>query len=256
MTTFDIVIPLGPNEMPRMNYQLEYTRKNVVGYHKVYIACFNKEICKAHIKDHTNLVFIDDSEFPFSHDSVSKLLLDNKTRVGWYFQQLVKLTIWKYFPQIQRRYLVIDADTFFVKPTHFIDDTDGKIMFGTSKEKCNAYFKHMTRLHSSLVRANGHSGVCHHMMFDVDVLETLFEKVETHHKVEFWVAFLQTIDPVCIQKSGASEYNIFFHYAMKHFPDRFKSRELVYKNGKQKSDLDDTKNDYVSFHWYNRIKWK
>jgi len=33
---FDIVIPLGPNEVSKMDEQLKYTKENIIGYKYIY----------------------------------------------------------------------------------------------------------------------------------------------------------------------------------------------------------------------------
>jgi flagellar biosynthesis/type III secretory pathway protein FliH len=34
---FDIVIPIGPDDIDQINDQLEYTTKNIIGYRNIYI---------------------------------------------------------------------------------------------------------------------------------------------------------------------------------------------------------------------------
>ena len=39
--SFDIVIPLGPNERKNIHKQIEYTKKNIIGYRNIYIITNN-----------------------------------------------------------------------------------------------------------------------------------------------------------------------------------------------------------------------
>ena len=57
--------------------------------------------------------------FPFSLDTVAKIH-GKRDRNGWYLQQLLKLYAGKIIPNILDKYLVIDSDTFFLKPTKII----------------------------------------------------------------------------------------------------------------------------------------
>ena len=63
--SFDIVIPLGPNERKNINKQIEYTKKNVIGYRNIYIITNNYD----------NLIIpeckiIDESIFPFKINDI------------------------------------------------------------------------------------------------------------------------------------------------------------------------------------------
>ena len=43
----------------------------------------------------------------------------NQDRIGWYLQQLLKFYAGFVIPDILQRYLIIDCDTHFLKPTKF-----------------------------------------------------------------------------------------------------------------------------------------
>jgi hypothetical protein len=38
---FDIVIPVGPNDIEQLKKQIVYTKKNIVGYRNIYIISYN-----------------------------------------------------------------------------------------------------------------------------------------------------------------------------------------------------------------------
>jgi flagellar biosynthesis/type III secretory pathway protein FliH len=42
--SFDIVITVGPRDQGIVRKQLEYTRKNIVGYRHVYIICHDSTL--------------------------------------------------------------------------------------------------------------------------------------------------------------------------------------------------------------------
>lgn len=106
MNRFDIVIPLGPNDIPVIRQQIGYTLKNIVGYRNVYIV-FQDDSLQL-----DGCITVPESIFPFSMETVAthhgKL-----SRNGWYLQQLIKLYAGLVIPDILERYLVVDADTFF-----------------------------------------------------------------------------------------------------------------------------------------------
>ena len=41
---FDIIIPLGPNELPNIHKHLLYTRQNVIGFRNIYIICCDPSV--------------------------------------------------------------------------------------------------------------------------------------------------------------------------------------------------------------------
>ena len=109
---FDIVIPIGPNDKHIIEQQLEYTKKNIIGYRKIYLICYDPTI------KFEDCITIDETIFPFTIDTVIKFHTKNR-RNGWYLQQLLKLYAGIVIPTILKRYLVIDADTFFYETNKF-----------------------------------------------------------------------------------------------------------------------------------------
>ena len=68
-------------------------------------------------------------------------------------------------PEILDTCLVIDADTFFLKPTVFIKNNKCLYNFGTEYHK--PYFTHMLKLDKELIKIyENKSGICHHMIFE------------------------------------------------------------------------------------------
>ena len=85
--SFDIVIPLGPKEISRFDRQIEYTKKNILGYRNIYIVTCNTNI---QIND---WIIINEEAFPFKKFIENYFSQHNgkSNRTGWYFQQLIKL---------------------------------------------------------------------------------------------------------------------------------------------------------------------
>ena len=115
MYKFDIVIPVGPKDIDIINNQIKYTKKNIIDYRNIYlISCddtLNIDGC----------ITINEDIFPFNIETVVKFHGKNQKN-KWYFQQLLKLYASYVIPGIMNTYLVIDSDTFFLKPTTFIQN--------------------------------------------------------------------------------------------------------------------------------------
>lgn len=242
---FDIVVCVGPNDTNILNQSLNYTKKNVIGYRNIYLVCSNPDISVP------DTITIDEKIFPFTINDIINIF-GNTNRNGWYLQQLLKFYAGNIIPGILKRYLIIDSDTHFLKPTNFITD-DGKHIFTTGTEHHKPYFLHMNRLHYSLKKTHPLSGISHHGFFHTDRVNELMKMVEDYFTNErpFWKIYLDLVDNDQRMYSGASEYEIYFTYMYLNHPNDIIIRELKWQNV---SCLDKANNnyDYVSIHWYMR----
>ena len=145
--------------------------------------------------------------------------------------------------------MVIDSDTVFLKPTTFFEKNIPLYNFGT--EYHIPYFIHMVNLHPTFSKVNNMSGICHHLIFQKNVLIDLFKIVENFHNNKFYQIFLESIEKKEILGSGASEYEIYFNFLQKHYPNQYKIRPLKWANVSN-LHLNNINLDYVSCHWYMR----
>lgn len=239
---FDIVIPVGPNDNPIIEKQIEYTKKNVIGYRHIYLICYDPSI------KIDGCITICEDIFPFSLQTVSRFHGES-SRNGWYLQQLLKLYAMRVIPDILERCLIIDSDTFFLKPTTFIND-DNHCLYASGTEYHTPYFEHIIRLDIGLQKIyENHSGICHHMIFERVYINELIEKIEQRHSDQFYNIFLKLV--IDVLGAGASEYEIYFNYMFQNHSDKVKIRDLVWINSRSLSDLN-SDNDYISYHWHMR----
>lgn len=245
MKMFDIVIPVGPNDINVIADQIDHTKKNVINYRNIYlISCDNN-------LQVDGCITIREDIFPFNRDTIIKHHGIND-RNNWYLQQLFKFYSGYCIPDIMDIYLVIDSDTFFLKPTSFIEDN--KCLYCYSDEHHIPYFSHMKNLHESLEKMDENkSGICHHMIFERKYIDQLFKLVEDKHNDFFYNVFLKSVDKDEIINSGASEYEIYFNYVLKYHNDKVAVRYLSWKNHidiGNENELNEL--NYVSIHWYQR----
>ena len=238
---FDIVIPVGPNDVKVIDKQIEYTKKNVIGYRNIYLITPDPNL------NVNGCITIDESIYPFNKSLVEQIH-GKSPRNGWYLQQLLKLYAGSVIPNIMEKYLVIDSDTFFLKPTTFIEN--GKCLYNHGKENHTYYFEHMKRLHPDLYRVHpDKSGICHHMMFETKYIKGLFKLIEDKHNDIFYNVFLKQVHTNETQ-SGASEYEIYFNYI-----NKFKQNDIIirYLNWRDSSTIPNNSSyQYVSCHHYMR----
>lgn len=239
---FDIVIPLGPNDNAFITSQIEKTRQNVVGYRNIYIVASNPNFkCE-------QCIVIDENIFPFVKDVA--IIHGKNSRNGWYLQQLIKLYAGSIIPGILGRYLVIDADTFFLNPTTFEND-DGLCLYNFGSEYHLPYFFHMHRLNPLFKRIYRLSGICHHMIFEQSILEEMFSMVSKEKP--FWMVFLEEVDVRERNSgSGASEYELYFNYVAKFHNDKIEIRGLQWANVRTLDFQKYSHLNYISYHHYMR----
>jgi hypothetical protein len=243
---FDIVVCIGPHDNDIVSDVLPYTKRNVIGYRNIYLVCSNPNISIP------GTITIDEKIFPFTISDL-QIMFGNNDRNGWYLQQLLKFYAGNVIPGILKRYLVIDCDTYFLKPTKFIND-DGKHLYTTGKHNHSPYFLHMNRLHPSLKKTNPLSGIAHHCFFHTDMVNELMQLIEESFSNQsvFWKIFLQNIDMKEFAASGASEYEIYFTFMNLYHSNDMVIRQLKWENVSRLDINNKNDCDYVSVHWYLR----
>jgi FkbM family methyltransferase len=237
---FDIVILVGPNDKDIIIKQIKYTKKNIIGYRNIYLICYDPNI----IID--GCITINENIFPFSLETVRNIhgKLD---RNGWYLQQLLKLYSLITIQDILEKCLILDSDTFFLKPTTFINND--KCLYNYGTEYHEEYFTHMLKLDKNLIKVDNYkSGICHHMMFEKKYINEIINKIEKNHNDKFYNVFLKMVSD--FMGSGASEYEIYFNYMLKNYGDKIKLRKLKWINSNSLDINSDF--DYISYHWYMR----
>jgi hypothetical protein len=196
----------------------------------------------------TEAEWISEEYFPFTKEEVAlylnrgnankaqQYLNERPSRVGWYFQQLLKFYAAFNIPNISSNVLIVDSDTIFLRPVSFLNHNDAGI-YNLGVDYHRPYFEHAAKLVPGFKEIfPGTSAVCHHMLFQREVLKDLFKTVEDHHQMEFWQAFCLLVDPIHLKRSGASEYEIYFNFVFSQ-TDQVYIRQLSWSempsNGKQ-----------------------
>jgi FkbM family methyltransferase len=238
---FDIVIPVGPNDADKIYKQIEFTKRNIVGYRNIYLICYDPNVAI------DGCITINENIFPFSIESVSDIH-GKLPRNGWYLQQLIKLYALLIIPDILDKCLVIDADTFFLRPTVFVENN--KCLYNFGSEYHPSYFSHMLKLDKQLTKEYPEkSGICHHMMFEKKYVNELITKIEKIHNDKFYNVFLKMVTETEFPGCGASEYEIYFNYIFKNHRNNVEIRRLNWYNSST-LNINAADIDYISCHWY------
>jgi FkbM family methyltransferase len=234
----DVVIPLGPNDQNTVDLSVRSVRSFVRDVRHIYLV-------SAENPGIGGVRFIEEQAFPFEIDAVRQSLGSHE-RAGWYLQQLIKL----YFPLVNRpcleHVLAVDADTIFLHPCRFIEDS--RPIFNFGDEYHVPYFEHMVRLYPTLHRMFAYSGIAHCMLFKRAWLNELHKGVEAHHAdMPFWKAYIQAVDPADRER-GASECEIYFNFCLMFHASDLIIRRFRWSNAAAIDDVQPDRLDYVSLH--------
>lgn len=249
-TQFDIVIPVGPNDIKFIWPNIARNKENIVGHRNVYILTKDPSALDVETlayAEQNKCILIDEATFPFKMGDVIEIHKGVNWRNGWYLQQLLKLYAGFVIPDILPTYLVVDADTVFLRPTTFLSQ-EGKYLFNIGSEYHRPYFLHMERMHPTFQKQVRPSGICHHMLFNRDYVQKMMAMVEATHHLPFWRVFLEKVSDIL--GSGASEYEMYFNYLIKYHPEVIQIRMLRWTNAP--TILENLGLDYVSVHHYMR----
>jgi len=204
--------------------------------------------------------------FPFSKkDLINAIAKENKelikkvsksSRIGWIYQQLLKLYSPFVIENISPNVLALDADTVFLNPVEFMNEKS-EPYFNVGTEHHRPYFEHAAKLldHPFTITKlfPRHSGICHHMLLQKPVLEDLFEKIEEKSGMAAWKTLCFHVNLAHLRGSCMSEYEIYFNFIMSR-TDQAKIRKLKWANAAYRSHtISRYKNHgyhYVSCHAY------
>jgi hypothetical protein len=110
----------------------------------------------------------------------------------------------------------------------------------------------MNLLHNSFLKVYNKSGICHHMLFNKNYVQEIFELVENNHSVPFWKVFILSVDEhtnndIMATESGASEYELYFNYMVKNHLDKIFIRKLNWSNVPRYADPNNySDKDYIA----------
>lgn len=256
----DVVIPCHEKDTTTLEYVIKGARENVKNLNKIYI------ISKDKLTD--NAIWINENIYPFSKYDLALEIFKNKkqaqefinhpkSRIGWIFQQFLKLYSPIVIPNISSNVLIIDADTVFLRPIEFQDKSTGAGLYNPGTEYHKPYFDHLKRVLPGFKKVfPQHSGISHHMLFQRIVIEDILNTIQNTHKNEPWKVFCDKIDKKEIFFSCMCiEYELYFNFV-------FEKSNLVkirYLNWANIASLNfdyyrKHKFDFVSSHSYMRNK--
>lgn len=171
-------------------------------------------------------------------------------RWGWYFQQILKLGMADWVES--HYYLVVDADTVFLRPIVFFNENQ-KPLYAFGSEYHKPYFTTFEQLLN--FKANReYSFISHHMIFNKSLVVEMRNKFV---KESTWYETIISLAKSSETESLFSEYETYGHYIKKFHPEELNIHSLKWSNFACEPYAKVIKRlsnfyDYSSFHFYSR----
>jgi hypothetical protein len=250
----DVVIPCHEKDIRTLDLVIDGVKKYVKNLRRIIVVSSAQYTQQAE--------WFDQARYPFSKEDVFQLACGggdrerfNKSRirdkVGWLYQQFLKLYAHRVIPNIADNILIVDAETIFLRDISFIDQKGFALYCLYDDGFWKTFFFHAQKFLPEIKqRFNAKSGESHHMLFQRHVLEHMFAAIEKRYRKEPWRAMCASIDK---ERLVFSEYEIYVNYAFA-IKANVKVRPLKWKNmafsleGIKQHQLDGY--DFVTCHTY------
>lgn len=210
----DVVIPCHKKDLATLNFSIQGIKKYGKNINRVIVISADQLTGEAEWFSESKYPFnkLDIALEIFNYDfqKATEFINSPKSRIGWIHQQFLKLYAPLVIPSISSNVLVLDADTIFLNPVEFIDDTN-TALYNFSTEHHAPYFTHAQKLIPGFFKVYRNcSGICHHMILQRSILNDLLETIKNSHNVDPWRAICRCID---YQESSCfSEYELYFNF--------------------------------------------
>jgi hypothetical protein len=204
-------------------YTLKLSIKKITELYNVgtiYIVTNKKDFALFKMKSVVTIKLIDENSIL---PNMVKKDLDNlklpyfPKRSGWYYQQLLKLGI-SNITSINENYIVIDADTVFLKSIDFIN-SNGQFIFLKATEYHESYFKNYKILLGEEPNRE-FSFISQYMVFNKSIVKQMFLDIEKNFNYENTWNWLIMNKIKGEDASLFSEYETYGHFVKNRFPEK------------------------------------
>ena len=154
-------------------------------------------------------------------DNYFEKRIEDNSRVGWYFQQFLKLSAASFIKSPY--YLIWDADTILLKPIDFFYK-QSRVLVQPSDEYHEPYFRTIERV-LSIPKQTNSSFISEHFMIAKTGVECLLSKITPNSNGNSWIFnILDSIDTADLPFSGFSEYETYGNFMLFHNGQNIKIR--------------------------------
>lgn len=209
----DVLIPAAEKDADVLPYAIDGVRRNVRHpISSIYIVAPQsariQTVCRK-----KNCTYVDERALSEIDPDSIHAEVGGMDRSRWLYQQFLK---WSGDSIVQNaHYLIVDADTVFVRPQVF--ELNGRTVFNYSDEYWQPYFDLYARLMQEPVRSPV-SFTSHQMLIEIGLLRELKNRIQEIHGCNWHEAILRNLDRN--EMSGSSDYDTYGQYVFAHHAKR------------------------------------
>ena len=211
---YDVVSTIHSKDIKKYKKYIKYNKKYLVdsgNYYYISQENYNINDISYHISE---------DKFEFSKYKVREYLKGYipDDRVGWYYQQLLKLYVFKVHNFNTDYILILDSDILLIKYLNFFKENIPilyKRLTGTRKIHKPYYYSIKYIIDLDINEED--SGICHMMFFNKNIINNMFIDIEKKHKKKLWVVILDCVifyvKNYGYNNSIFSEYELYYNYS-------------------------------------------
>ena len=228
MTAVDVVIPAHPKDFPVLRHCVRSVLRHLEPLGRVYVVA-----AEPFATNDPRVVWVPEnsaSRLPTSAQLRERWTQHGPTaaaRAGWIYQQVLKLGVPEYVPDISAAYMLVDADVIWLRPWRIMIDDRTRFPYTQAFEYHPPYRDAYFRLFGVRPQAP-FSLTAHQMVYDQELLAQMKRAIEARHGVEWWEAYVQAADPR--EPSSISELDIYGLWVLDNHPAAASHRQLSYLN--------------------------
>jgi Family of unknown function (DUF6492) len=228
MTAVDVVIPAHPKDFPVLRHCVRSVLRWLEPVGRVHIVATERFATKdprvAWVPEHSATTLPSTAQVD---ERLTRHGPAAAARAGWIYQQLLKLGVPEYVPNISAAYMLVDADVIWLRPWRIAIDDRIRFPYTHATEYHAPYRDAYLRLFGVRPQAP-FSLTAHQMVYDQDLLAQMKRSIEARHGVAWWEAYIAAADPR--ESSSISELDIFGLWVLDNHPAAASHRPLTYLN--------------------------
>ena len=284
---FDILISSCKKDQFVLQKAIASIKQHIKNYRRIIVVSNEK------LTDIDGVEWFDEKRYPFTIEDIYNYMEkvipeDKRRRKVSYINQLIKLYAHKVIPDLLDNILIYDSDIVFIRDTTFIED--GKPLYGNrivNLDPYQQYLNHHLKLHPTFdfgnkldinisLKKTGRfcSGICHHLIYNKDIINEIIDFIEKEHSETFWKYYLKQVDTRdsdYMKHCEPANCELYYNYVNLFHSDKIKLRPITWleeaaASGQQNNIVNNYSNkfemiksqalaqghSYIAFHSYNR----
>lgn len=225
---YDVITPLHKKDFENYKKYLSTNIKNLNNSNNIYyISDIDYKINKSN--------FINENLYPFSKEDIKNYLKNyiNKERINWYYQQFLKLYIFRINKQFKDYVLILDSDIILLKQFSILKEKPILYYINLKNNKTihKPYINSINYLFPNIKVEKNKSSICHHMLFNKKILNNLLDLIENRFNKPAWVSICDSI--IYYLKNNIynisifSEYELYYNFILNYYKNNYEFKTNI-----------------------------